>query len=159
VTTAELPDERQRQRLAALADTLMPGAGALPSPSEAGAHHQGIDRVLRTRPDLAPVIRAAASAPGSAAEYLAALRASDQAAFSALAYALAAAYLTVPQVRRALGYPGAAPRRSPAPPDEADYYLEDGILQPVLDRGSIFRPVTGDAADPGPAAGQRDETQ
>lgn len=134
-------DDAQRQRLAVLADLLMPGSGVLPSPSEVGAHEDGIDRVLAARPDLAPVIRSAADAVGEAAQQLADLRAGDPASFDALSYALAGAYLTAPRVRRALGYPGVAPRRAPAPPDEAEYYLDDGLLDPVMKRGPIFRPT------------------
>jgi hypothetical protein len=134
-------DDTQRKRLAVLADLLMPGSGALPSPSEVGAHEDGIDRVLAARPDLAPVICSAADAVGEAAEQLAVLRADDPASFDALSYALAGAYLTSPRVRRALGYPGVAPRRAPAPPDEAEYYLDGGLLDPVTNRGPIFRPT------------------
>jgi hypothetical protein len=140
MATSGLTDP-QRERLAVLADILMPGSGALPSPSEAGTHQQGIDRVLAVRPDLALVIRSAADVTGDAAAQLAVLRAADPAAFELLSMALAGAYVTVPRVRRTLGYPGVAPRPAPAAPDEAEYYLDDDLLEPVTKRGPIYRPT------------------
>ena len=52
-------------------------------------------------------------------------------------------------MRRELGYPGPVPMRQPALPDEADAYLEDGILDVVIARGrgrSIGFELSGDAA-------------
>ncbi|MCW2739051.1 MAG: hypothetical protein JWN97_3695, partial [Nocardioides sp.] len=39
------------------------------------------------------------------------------------------------------GMPGDAPKRNPAFPDESEHYLSDGILDPVLQRGPIYRPT------------------
>jgi choline dehydrogenase-like flavoprotein len=44
-----------------------------------------------------------------------------------------------PRVRRSFGYPGTVPRRNPSAPGEAEYYLEDNVLEPVVVRGPIFR--------------------
>ncbi|MGH3217313.1 MAG: hypothetical protein ACRDPY_01050 [Streptosporangiaceae bacterium] len=154
MTPSAFLDEAQRERLAALADALMPGLGMLPSPSEVGTHLEGLDRLLAVRPDLLAVLRAAADIPGGGAEYLAALRAGEPDTLESLTFALAGAYLTTPQVRRALGYPGIAPRRAPAAPDEADYYLDDGVLEPVRSRGPIYRPTPQPAGEPQPGAGR-----
>jgi hypothetical protein len=42
-----------------------------------------------------------------------------------------------PKVRKRIGYPGQKPR--PFFADEADYYLRDGLLAPVLERGPIYK--------------------
>lgn len=157
MTPHALLDETQRERLAALADALMPGRGLLPSPSEVAAHREGLDRLLAVRPDLLTVLRAAANARGEAAEQLAALRAAEPDTWQFLTFALAGAYLATPQARLALGYPGVAPRRAPAAPDEADYYLDDGVLEPVRSRGPIYRPTPLPAGEPQPGAGRPTE--
>jgi hypothetical protein len=54
---------------------------------------------------------------------------------------VAGSYLMNPRVRRGLGLPGGAPRPKPALPDESDYYLSGGILDPVIARGPIYRPT------------------
>jgi hypothetical protein len=41
-----------------------------------------------------------------------------------------------PKVRKRLRYPGQ--KASPPYPDEADYYLRDGLLDPVIERGPIY---------------------
>jgi predicted aconitase with swiveling domain len=92
--------------------------------------------------DVEPELRRLAETPGSG--------------FEDLAGVIAGAYLLVPEVRRAAGYPGQAAR----PPrfDEAAEQIMDGILDPVIERGPIFRPtppapdalviVDGEAAGP-----------
>ena len=47
------------------------------------------------------------------------------------------AYYLHPRVRRLIGYPGQKP--DPAADDESDYWLRDGLLDPVIDRGPIWR--------------------
>ena len=65
--------------------------------------------------------------------------------FEVLSGLLAAAYLLIPEVRTAIGYPGQANR----PPrfDEAVEQVMSGILDPVIDRGPVYR-TTGDATGP-----------
>jgi hypothetical protein len=78
---------------------------------------------------------------GDPAEVLAGLRAESPELFGAFAMAVAGAYLINPRVRRELGYPGPAPMKNPALPDEAEAYLEGGILDVVVARGPIYRPT------------------
>ena len=47
---------------------------------------------------------------------------------------------STPEVRQLLGYPAGVRARQPAYPDEADSYLDDGILDAVIVRGPIYRP-------------------
>jgi hypothetical protein len=59
--------------------------------------------------------------------------------FEALSTVLAAAYLLIPAVRSEIGYPGQANR----PPrfDEAAEQVMSGILDPVIERGSVYRAI------------------
>lgn len=130
-----------RAAFARLADVLLPPCDGLPAPSEIDVAGRWIDRVLRTRPDLRPELErvvelAAAEAPERAIDRL---QASDPAGLRTLLVAATGAYTMSPKVRRALGYPGQRPR--PAYPDEADWDLREGLLDPVVERGPIYRHV------------------
>jgi hypothetical protein len=134
-------DESRRARLAALADVLIAGGDGLPSASEAKLHEKWIDRVLRVRPDLAAPVLTVLERGGEPAAELERLRAEDPVTFELFAHAVSGGYLLNPRVCKLLGLPGNAPKRKPAYPDEADFYLEDGILDVVLARGPIYRPT------------------
>jgi hypothetical protein len=131
----------QRDRLALLADALIAGGAGLPSASGAEVPTQWIDRVFAVRPDMHTVVLAVLERDGDPETLLTALRESDPDTFSLFAFAIAGAYLINPRIRRELGYPGPAPVKNPALPDEADAYLEDGILDVVINRGPIYRPT------------------
>ena len=133
--------ESQRRRLAGLADGLITGGAGLPSASGADVHAVWIDRTLAARPDLVPTVLDVLDRPGSVAEVLAALWDSDRPKFDAFALAVSGSYLINPQIRQALGFPGPVPAKTPAFPDEAESYLEDGILDVVIQRGPIYRPT------------------
>jgi len=133
----------ERAALAGLVDRLIPAADGFPSASEAGVVGQGLDAVLAARPDLAEtlgsVLRSALGRePGQALEYL---LAHDAAAYGALAEFAAAAYFMNPDVRQAIGYAGQLPHPIDPRPD----YLDDGLLEPVIRRGPIYRPTPGTA--------------
>lgn len=132
-------DAAARATLAALADVLVPAAGEMPSASEADVHGKWVDRVLAARPDLGPPLAellAAAQGRDPRAE-VQRLNDEQPAAFGVLALVATGAYYLNPRIRRLIGYPGQ--KRNPPYPDEADYYLRDGLLEPVLARGSIYR--------------------
>ena len=133
--------EAQRARLAELADVLVAGGAGLPSASEAEVHSVWIDRVFAARRDMEAAVRGVLELPGDAGSVVSGLRSSDPDLFSLFAFAVAGAWLINPRVRRELGYPGPVPMRQPALPDEADAYLEDGILDVVVARGPIYRPT------------------
>jgi hypothetical protein len=133
--------EQQRARLAVLADLLIAGGAGLPSASGAEVPTQWIDRVMAVRADLAGTVRAVLELEGDPADVLAGLRSGSPEVFGSFAMAVAGAYLINPRVRRELGYPGPVPMKNPALPDEAEAYLEDGILDVVLARGPIYRPT------------------
>ncbi|MCX6460666.1 MAG: hypothetical protein NTZ03_10200, partial [Actinobacteria bacterium] len=131
----------QRARLAELADTLIAGGAGLPSASQAEVHTVWIDRVFAARPDMESTVREVLSLNGNAQTLVADLQQSNPDQFTSFAFAIAGAWLINPRVRRELGYPGPVPMRQPALPDEADAYLEDGILDVVIARGPIYRPT------------------
>jgi hypothetical protein len=139
-------DQPQRAALAAFADVLIAGGDGLPSASEAKLHEKWIDRVLRVRPDLGAPVLAVLGCEGDPAVELERVRAEDPVTFAAFAEAVAGGYLLNPRVCKLLGLPGNAPKRNPAYPDEADFYLEDGILDAVRARGPIYRPTPEIAA-------------
>lgn len=135
-------DERRRETLAELADVLVPAAEGMPAASEVDVHGKWVDRVLAARPDLAGGLERALAAAAGAEDADAAVRRlndTDPDAFGALATAVTGAYYLHPRVRKLLGYPGQ--KENPPLPDESDYYLRDGILDPVVARGPIHRPT------------------
>lgn len=126
----------ERNRLGLVGDALIGGGAGLPSAREADVQGQWIDRVLAARPDLVGALRKVATASGDPRSALAGLTPAE---LEHVRYAVAAAYLINPRVRSLLGYPGGVPEKQPAYPDEADAYLEDGILNAVIERGPIYR--------------------
>lgn len=134
-------DQGARDRLRALADALIPGGEGLPAASEIDTTGKWIDRALTARPDLVQCVVELAAAPGEPDAILDRLRKDDPEAFDRVTEAISGAYLLSPRVRRLLGYPGAAPKPKPPLRDEAELYLEDGILDGVTARGPIYRPT------------------
>jgi hypothetical protein len=134
-------DSSERAVLAGLADLLIPAGEDFPSASEAGVAGDGVNQVLEFRPDMADalkqLLRAAAGRP--AAAFLAELRRKDPAGFGLLTELVPGAYFLNPQVRARLGYRGQGARPIDPHPD----YLDDGLLQSVLDRGPVYRPTPG----------------
>lgn len=137
--TEVLLDATQRERLARLANLLIPGGHGLPSASEAEVHQAWVDRTLAVRPDLADAVVRVVTLDGDPDAEIKRLREQDKATFEHFAYAVAASYLMNPRVRQALGFPGGAPQPRLAFPDESEFYLTDGILDPVIKRGLIYR--------------------
>jgi hypothetical protein len=144
MTAADLKptlDDAQRSRLAAFADALIPGGAGLPSASAAKVHQKWIDRVLAARPDLGELVLQVIAGETEPRAELEQLRQLDPDRFERFTFAVSGAYFINPRVRKLLGYPGSAPKKKPAYPDEAEHYLEDGILDPVIARGPIYRPT------------------
>lgn len=133
--------DSDRERLARFVDALIAGGAGFPSASEADVHTVWIDRALSARPDLAPLVRRVLQAPGEPQDVLDRLKSEDEAAFDELGFIVAGAYLINPKIRKGFGYPGGVPEKNPAFPDEAEAYLDDGILDRVIERGPIYRPT------------------
>lgn len=132
--------KKDRQVFAAIADVLIPEAEGMPAASAVGIQHDPLDHILGLRPELADdVLRGLRSvadeSTGSAAAER--LNREDRAAMGALGLVASAAYYMQPEVRKLIGYPGQVQR--PVRPEEEDDFREDGLLQPVIDRGPIYR--------------------
>jgi hypothetical protein len=133
--------ESQRARLALFSDALISGSPGWPSASAADADSKWIERALAARPDLVTVVLAVVEQSGEPQDVL---RGLDRATFDSFSTLIAGTYLMNPEVRRKLGLPAGPPERNPPYPDEADYYLEGGLLDPVMARGSAgFRRTPG----------------
>jgi hypothetical protein len=139
-TAPKLNDE-QRGTLAALGDQLVPEAEGMPSASGAEVHGVWIDRVLEVRPDLAePLIKVLDSARGKdPMEEIRRWNSESPQDLATVGLAVTGAYYLNPRIRQAIQYPGQ--ERNPPFPDEADYFLRDGLLDPVLARPAIYRPT------------------
>jgi hypothetical protein len=125
-----------RDTFAALADVLIPEADGMPSATQAGAAGALLDEVLAVRGDLEePLAELTAAArgadPGAEVERL---KNEDPPLFEALTTAVAGGYFLSPDVRARLGYPGQQAKKL-----EDDF--DQALLQPVIDRGTIFRPT------------------
>ena len=132
-------ENKDRSTLAGLADVLIPASAGFPSASQVGVAAEGLDQVLAVRPDFAKPLKVILqSAKGrNPAEVVAQLQDENPASFAALAEIVAGAYFMNPQVRVAIGYHGQVPQPLASRPD----HLNDGLLQPVIDRGPIYRPT------------------
>ena len=136
--------ESERAAFHAVADTLIPPNDPLPSPSELTGFDRWLDRALAARGDDLDVAAAAAEsfADTPADGRYRALKEFSEAdpdGFQVLSSVVAGAYLMVPAVRERIGYPGQ--RRHPPQFDEAANQIMDGILDPVIERGSIYTPA------------------
>ena len=129
----------ERSVLGALADVLIPVAEDFPSASGAGVAERGLDEVLCCRPELFdPLKRLVASANGrQPREFIDELKRNDPLTFGLFADFVGGAYFLNASVREKLGYGGQTVRPIDPRPD----YLDDGLLQSVIDRGPIFRPT------------------
>jgi len=129
----------ERSLLATLADVLIPAGDGFPAASGAGIGGDGLDQLLGYRPDLAPGLKKLlAAADGQpAAVFVAELKSRDPDGFGLLAELVSGTYFINPEVRAKLNYHGQGPRPIDPRPD----YLDDGLLQSVLDRGPIYRPT------------------
>jgi hypothetical protein len=131
----------QRAAFERLADALLPPVEGLPAPSAVGVGGRWLDRALAARPDLGPVLASLLAHPtgDDALADARRLAVADPGGFAALGLLATGAYYMHPRVRRLIRYPGQV--SDPAPDDEADWWLRDGLLDPVAARGPIWRRV------------------
>lgn len=136
-------DEAARRTFSAIADRLIPAAHGMPSAGEVVTDDR-LRFVLRSRPDLArPLTEALRPELGDdPAARLAALERDEPATLAALQLVIVGGYYTDRKVRELIGYPGQQAievRSWEYPP-----YLEEGLIDAVLARGSVWRdPATG----------------
>ena len=134
--------DAERSALLAVADVLIAPSAGLPAPSAHPEYERWLDRALAARRDVFEDVVEGAVALHREADVGVAVRelaVADSARFQQLSTVLAGAYLMIPAVRRELGYPGQ--ERKHAGFDEAAEEIMDGILDPVVARGAVYRAV------------------
>jgi hypothetical protein len=138
---AGVVDDGLRDRLRRLADALIPAAHDMPAAGEVGVADRQLDKVLAVRPDLGePLARAVADAdPADYEASLARLRERDREAHDALLLVVVGGYYIDADVRRRLGYDGQQPVE--VRPEIIPNYVEEGLIDPLLARGPVYRPV------------------
>src|SRR2546430_2504572 len=134
-------DANESAVFAALADVLIPASEGFPSASEAGVAAEGLDEVLLFRPDVVTGLKnlLTSSRGQPPVEAVAVLQENDPDGFGLLTEIAAGAYFLNPQVLAKLGYTVQEPKPIDLHPD----YLDDGLLQAVLNRGPIYRRTPG----------------
>lgn len=134
-------DADERAVLAALADELIPAGEGFPSARDADVATNGLDQVLSFRPELASALKEllARVRGRPAADIMADLQKNDPTGFGLLTELVPGAYFLNREVRARLGYEGQSPR----PIDPRSDPLEDGLLEPVVSRGPIYRATPG----------------
>jgi hypothetical protein len=130
--------DAERTALVCVADALIPARADDTAPSATPDYARHLDRALAARDDAFDAVveaatRLAALDDAARGAKLRSLHAAGDATFQALSAVVCGAYLTVPEVRARIGYPGQ--ERSPAPFDLAAEEIMDGILDPVLEQG------------------------
>ena len=143
-TRATQLTREMRDRLRAIADALIPAAHGMPAAGDVGVSEGQLDRVLKARPDLVePFVRALGKPEeGDADALLTHLEGDDPAAHEALLMAVVGGYYIHPQVRDRLGYDGQT--AAVVSPEITPNYVEEGLIEPVLQRGPIYRPVANE---------------
>jgi hypothetical protein len=127
------------ERYRAIADLLIPGDGAMPSATDADPDGAWRNRALQARPDLADLVMSLLTECGTSdpRRFLTDLQQTRPDDYEALNFLVIATYFMNPGVRAGLGR-SAEPAR-PVLRGEAYRDLESGILDPVADRGQIWR--------------------
>jgi hypothetical protein len=99
-----LLNTRQRDRLAQLANAILPGTMGQPAASDISIEQAPIDRALKSRPDLALAFATALDRfDGEAQDFLRELTDTE---FNLMMTLICAAYLMDARVKNALNYPG-----------------------------------------------------
>ncbi|PWA11826.1 hypothetical protein DCC39_09310 [Pueribacillus theae] len=137
--------EQYKVMLQSIADELIPPFEEMPSASEAEVVTVWAEEVLNLRHDLRqPFFRALRQLKEKESlgsqDSLAYLQENDAEAFNALGLILSGGYLLNPAIRSKLGYPGQVSRVNYDVEDTPDYMCA-GLLDPVIKRGPIYRPV------------------
>ena len=136
-----LLDAEARERLAALADELIPAGNGMPSASEAGVAGEWLDAVIAAEPGFGPALASVLEAADVAdpAGELRRIETTDPAGWGTLTTVVAGAYFLNPAIAEKVGYPGR--RAIPVDADPNPDWLEDGLLDSVKSRGPIHRPT------------------
>ncbi len=139
-------DDALRDRLASIADVLVPALGEMPAAGAVGISGDLLDKALRARPDLAGDCRRAVQncpEPPSL-DGLDQLAADDPEGFSALLVLVLGGYYMSTEVKKLLHYAGQEALRIDI--GELPAYIEEALLDEVIDRGPIYRQIPPDGS-------------
>jgi len=133
-----------RRALETIGDYLIPEAHGMPAASTMDVGADQLDVVLRSRPDLAPMLEAALidADLGDVESFIATLAKENPAGYDAVTLAIVAGYYMHPEVHRLIGYPGQVPKDVQRMGEHEIY--QEGLMdlaQKVIDRGPIYRPT------------------
>jgi hypothetical protein len=131
----------ERERLAVLADALIPTADGMPAASEAGVAGEWLDALLAAEPGFGPALAAVledADVADPAGE-LRRIETTDPDGWNTLTTVVAGAYFLNPEIAERVGYPGR--RAIPVDADPEPDWMGDGLLESVKARGPIYRPT------------------
>ncbi len=129
--------EADRQAFAGIVDLALPAAHGMPAGNAVGVAGEGLDKLIRLRPDIVPDLLRGTRL-FAAAGTLDAVEA-DTEAWHAVRLAAYGAYYTTPPVQAVLHYTGQISQ--PIDPDETPAYLANGSLRQVIERGPIWTKV------------------
>lgn len=142
MTIADHSTDIDVERLKQLADIMLPAAHGMPSASEVGAVSSHLREVLGWRDDLCQPLVEALTALDPATftvERLSAFLSENENAYTALTKVVAACYYLSPVVRDRIGYPGQVAKTYD--PFAYTEWVAEGLLDPVVERGPIWREV------------------
>ena len=141
---AEGFEDALRDRLERIADVLVPAYGDMPAASSVGITGDLLNKALRARPDLVADCRRAvtACADPPSPEALEQLGEADPDGFSALMVLVLGGYYMSAEVRKLLHYAGQEALTIDI--GELPAYIEEGLLDEVIDRGPIYRTTPPD---------------
>ena len=129
----------ERAQFVAIADILICGDDIMPAASQANIAGERLDRLLALRPEFRRLLKDALDATRDmdSREAVQFLNAEQPAWFGPLSLLAAAAYFMNQEVRDALNYPGQ--QRRPVLPIEENDPIDSELLNPVIQRGPIYR--------------------
>lgn len=132
-----------RERLAVVADALIPAAHGMPAASAVGVATDQLDVVLRSRPDILEALeRGLAVDAVDPMALLADLESSDRDAHDAILLAVVAGYYMHPEIHELIGYPGQVPL-DVARIGEREMF-EEGLAEMLAEAGAqdpVYRPT------------------
>lgn len=136
--------EQELSTLCAVADALIPATGENPAATEETGFEQSLAIAADARADAFEQIVGALGVlsglePAQVDTELRRLHEQDEETFQPLSAIVAGAWLMLPSVRARIGYAGQKADRASI--DLAVDEIFSGILDDVMERGSIFRPV------------------
>lgn len=123
----------------AVAAALIPAGSAGPVAAELPDYERWLERALAARADaFDEITRVLADLDGLIGGQLTATlrKRHEEPEIQAVCSVIAGAYLMSEEVRKRIRYPGQHP--NPPPFDEAAEQIMDGILDPVIARGSVY---------------------